>query len=45
MQQLLEAEMEENLDCEKYERISDDINYEERNYRKDHSKKNVKRSF
>ena len=45
MQQLLEAEMEENLGRERYERISDDSECEERNYRNGHSKKNVRSSF
>ena len=45
MQQLLEAEMEENLGRERYERISDDSEYEERNYRNGHSKKNVRTIF
>ncbi len=42
MQQLLEAEMDEALGREKYERIDTD---EEKNYRNGHSKKNVRSSF
>lgn len=42
MQQLLEAEMDESLGRERYERIDPD---EEKNYRNGHSKKNVRSSF
>lgn len=42
MQQLLEAEMDEALGRERYERIDMD---EEKNYRNGHSKKNVRSSF
>ena len=45
MQQLLEAEMEENLGRERYERIDDNCENEDRNYRNGHSKKNVRSSF
>ncbi|WP_238907697.1 IS256 family transposase [Clostridium sp. YIM B02506] len=42
IQQLLEAEMDESLGRERYERINDD---EEKNYRNGYSKKNVRSSF
>ena len=44
MQQLLEAEMEENLGRQKYERIEDE-DQTDRNYRNGHSKKSVRSSF
>lgn len=44
MQQLLEAEMEESLGRQKYERIEDE-NGADRNYRNGHSKKSVRSSF
>ena len=45
MQQLLEAEMEENLGRQKYERFDEDCEDQERNYRNGYSKKNVRSSF
>lgn len=45
MQQLLEAEMEETLGREKYERNSEYYVDEEKNYRNGYSKKNVRSSF
>lgn len=45
MQQLLEAEMEETIGREKYERNSQYYDDEEKNYRNGYSKKNVRSSF
>ena len=45
MQQLLEAEMQENLGRQRYKRISENSEDQERNYRNGHSKKNVRSSF
>lgn len=45
MQQLLQAEMEENLSREKYERIDKECDDKEPNYRNEYSKKNVRSSF
>ena len=45
MQQLLEAEMEETIGREKYERNHQYYDEEEKNYRNGYSKKNVRSSF
>lgn len=45
MQQLLEAEMEETIGREKYERNTQYYDDEEKNYRNGYSKKNVRSSF